>query len=443
MKTLIKKIVLFSVLLISTALFSCKKYLEVESFDRIPDETTIFDKSSAEAAVRGAYRSLANSSYNSSFQRTILLSGGDVRALTNAQTDLNIINYDLRSDLAFLSTYWASFYNTINRANHVIEKVPLVTDIKLTDELHNQLLGEAYFIRALSYFDLARVFGNVQIFLTPTKVVSDKLGVKQSTQAQVYDQVLADLLKAEALLPATVVRNRSTKFTANALKARLFLYRKQYNEAEQEVNKVLANQAYRLIKPFNLAAGSSESVFELSYSVNDINGGYALWNTSNRSLEPKAEIHNLLNDPLVGGDRKILSVKNNLGQFIGGIYPTNTSALYVIRTAELYLIRAEARILKDVPDVSGALSDINEVRVRANVPAIADAIDTRSVFLAIEDERRVEFALEWHRWFDLVRTGRAPAVLSLDDPNKYIFPIPEGELLADPSLDQNPGYGIK
>jgi hypothetical protein len=443
MKTLVKKIVFFSVLLISTALFSCKKYLEVESFDRIPDETTIFDKSSAEAAVRGAYRSLANSSYNSSFQRTILLSGGDVRALTNAQTDLNIINYDLRSDLAFLSTYWASFYNTINRANHVIEKVPLLTDIKLTDEFRNQLLGEAYFIRALSYFDLARVFGNVQLFLTPTKVVSDKLGVKQSSQAQVYDQVLADLLKAETLLPATVVRNRSTKFTANALKARLFLYRKQYNEAEQEVNKVLANSAYRLIKPFNLAAGTSESVFELSYSVNDINSAYALWNTSNRSLEPKAEIHNLLNDPAIGGDRKLLSVKNNLGQFIGGITPSNTSASYVIRTAELYLIRAEARALKSVPDISGALNDLNEVRTRANVPPISDAIDIQGVFLAIENERRVEFALEWHRWFDLVRTGRTPAVLSLDDPNKYIFPIPEGELLADPSLVQNPGYGIK
>src|SRR5690606_36532970 len=148
-------------------------------------------KASAETAVRGAYRSLASSNYSSNFQTTILLSGGDIKSLANAQTDLNIINYDLRSDIGFLSTYWANFYNTINRANHVIEKVPLVNDIKLTDDLRNKLLGEAYFIRAISYFDLARVYGNVQIFLTPTKKVSDKLGVPQSTQVQVFTQVLA------------------------------------------------------------------------------------------------------------------------------------------------------------------------------------------------------------------------------------------------------------
>src|SRR5690606_29045151 len=133
-------------------------------------------------------------------------------------------NYDLRSDIAFLSTYWANFYSTINRANHVIEKVPLVDDIKLTNDLRNQFLGEAYVIRAISYFDLARVYGNVQIFLTPTKQVSDKLGVKQSNQATVYQQVLDDLNKAESLLPLTVVRNRVTRYTVYALRARVNLY---------------------------------------------------------------------------------------------------------------------------------------------------------------------------------------------------------------------------
>jgi hypothetical protein len=319
--------------------------------------------------------------------------------------------------------------------------VPLVTDNKLGNDLKNQLLGEAYAIRALSYFDLARVFGNVQIFLTPTNVVADKLGVKQSTQAEVFAQVLEDLNKAEPLLPTTIVRNRITRSTAIALRARLYLYQKKYTEAEADINTVLANPGYKLIKPFNLAAGTSESVLELSYSVNDVNAGYAQWNTSNRALEPKAVIHNLLNDPAIGGDRKILSVKNAAGQFIGGIYPTNTSAGYIIRTAELFLNRAEARVLKTVPDLSGAIADINAVRVRSSVPEISASLNKDEVLLAIENERRVEFALEPFRWFDLVRTGRAPAVLNLNDPNKYIFPIPAGEIIADPSLVQNPGYG--
>ena len=172
-----KKIFKYSILVLSILILSCESYLDVESFDKVSDANVIFDKSSAETAVRGAYRSLASLNYSSSFQNTILQSGGDVRSLNNAQTDLNIINYDLRSDIGFLSTYWGNFYNTINRTNHVIQKVPLVNDVKLTPELRNQLLGEAYFIRAYSYFDLARVFGGVQIFLTPTTKASDKLGV--------------------------------------------------------------------------------------------------------------------------------------------------------------------------------------------------------------------------------------------------------------------------
>lgn len=439
MKT-IKKVIILLSLMFSVFIQSCEKYLEVDSYDKVPDDNVIFDKASAETAVRGAYRALASLNYSSGLQNTILQSGGDVRSLNNAQTDLNIINYDLRSDIGFLSTYWSNFYNTINRANHVIEKVPLVDDTKLSAELKNQLLGEAYFIRAYSYFDLARVFGNVQIFLTPTKVVADKLGVTKSTQAEVYQQVLADLNAADVLLPATIVRNRATTYTVYALRARLHLYNNKFEDAENDVNRILVNTGYRLIKPFNLAAGTTESVLEFSYSVNDLNGGYGLWNTSNRQLEPKADLHNLLNDPAIGGGRKILSVKNASNQFIGGIYPTNTSAAYGIRTAELYLIRAESRVKKATPNLAGALEDLNAVRNRADVPN-STAETKEEIVLAIENERRVEFALEPHRWFDIVRTGRASAVFNLNNENKYIFPIPAGEILADPSLTQNPGYG--
>lgn len=435
------KTLLILILMTSVFSVSCKKFLEETPYDTIPDENTIYDKSSAEAAVRGAYRSLASLNYSSGFQNTILQSGGDIKSLNNAQTDLNVINYNLRSDIAFLSTYWGNFYNTINRSNHIIEKVPAVNDIKLTAALRDQLLGEAYFIRAISYFDLARVFGNVQIFLTPTRAVADKLGVKQSTQAEVYAQVLADLNKAEPLLPAAVLRNRAAKSTVNALRSRLYLYLKNYEQAEADASIVLGNTAYKLIKPFALAAGTSESVLELSYSVNDVNAAYSQWNTSNRALEPKAIIHNLLNDPAVGGDRKLLSVKNASGQFIGGIYPTNTSSAYLIRTAEVYLNRAEARLLKAAPDLTGAAEDINAVRTRANVPPLAPGLGKADLQLALENERRVEFALEPFRWFDIVRTGRAPVVFNLSDPDKYIFPVPAGEILADPSLVQNPGYG--
>lgn len=433
-----KKILILITVIAGISLQSCKKYLEVPSYNQVSDENTIFDAASAQTAVRGAYRGLASLNYSSTFQNVVLQSGGDVRSINNAQTDLNVINYSLRSDIPLLLTLWANNYNTINRANHIIQKVPGVTDINLTPALKDQLLGEGYFIRAISYFDLARLFGNVPIFLTPTNVVADKVGTPKRTQAQVYAQVLDDLNKAEALLPATVVRNRATKFTVYALRARLNLYLQKYQEAENDASLVLANAGYKLNTPFALAAGTTESVLELSYNTTDLNPAFSLWNGNNRALEPKATLYNLLNDPAVGGGRKILATKTGTAIF-GGISPTNVSAGYVIRTAELFLIRAEARAKKATPDLTGALADLNAVRVRSGIAA-STAATADDILLAVENERRVEFALEPQRWFDLVRTGRAPAVLSLSDANKYIFPIPGAEILANPALVQNPGY---
>lgn len=424
-------------LLCSLAFSACEKFLDVEPLDSVSDESTIFDKTSAETAVRGAYRGLASLNYSGGFQNTILQSGADVVSVNVGLTDLSVTNYDLRADIPFLQTYWNNNYNTINRANHIIEKVPLVDDVKLTPALRDQFVGEALFIRALSYFDLVRLYGGVQIFLTPTRTVEDKIGVPRSTTQQTYDQILTDLNLAESLLPATVVRNRATKFTVQALRARVNLYLKRYEAAESDASAVLTNDAYRLIRPFALAAGTTESVLELSYSINNINPGFVLW-SGNRQLSPTVVLHDLLNDPTVGGGRKILSVKTGANYF-GKIFPVNTSSNYVLRTAELYLIRAEARALKQAPDLVGALADLNAVRERSDLLPILAATPAE-LLLAVENERRVEFALEPLRWFDLVRTGRAPAVLQLQNPDKYIFPIPANEIATNPVLTQNPGY---
>lgn len=111
----------------------------------------------------------------------------------------------------------------------------------------------------------------------------------------------------------------------------------------------------------------------------------------------------------------------------------------MIRTAELYLNRAEARLNKSTPDIEGALSDLNQVKSRSEI-SNSTATTKEAILLDIENERRIEFALEPHRWFDLVRTGRASAVLKLADANKYIFPIPANEISTNPVLEQNPGY---
>jgi hypothetical protein len=115
-----------------------------------------------------------------------------------------------------------------------------------------------------------------------------------------------------------------------------------------------------------------------------------------------------------------------------------TDPAYIIRIAEVYLIRAEARAHQP-EKLSGAATDLNAVRDRAGLTATA-ATTGEQLLLAIENERRLEFAFEPHRWYDLVRTGRAAAVTGITDPNKYVLPIPVGELLVDDALTPNPGY---
>jgi len=118
----------------------------------------------------------------------------------------------------------------------------------------------------------------------------------------------------------------------------------------------------------------------------------------------------------------------------------------VFRLAEMYLIRAEARAQQgNVTGTGSAMDDINVLRDRANAPLITAATQSQMILL-IEKERLYELAYEGHRWYDLVRTGRASAVMSAFSPNwkdtEDLWPIPQRELLNNPALvgNQNPGY---
>jgi hypothetical protein len=116
---------------------------------------------------------------------------------------------------------------------------------------------------------------------------------------------------------------------------------------------------------------------------------------------------------------------------------TSTDPAYVIRTAEMYLIRAEARAQQN--KLTEALADLNVIRARAGVPPSV-AANQASLLSAIEEENGLEFAFEAHRWFDLVRTGRAGAVLGITNQDYWLFPIPLSDVLSDPDVVQNPGY---
>jgi len=445
MKTSYFKYAIFLAAIVLSA--SCKKYLEEVPNNALPTESSITDASTARAAIIGTYDRLQGY-YASSYPTLGTITTDNVIFNGTLSEYLQLDQNAIPTDNVITVSAYQGIYRTINSANSVIAYVPLVNDPLLTAVEKNKILGEAYFIRALSYFDLARGWGGVQLQLKPTTDLSVLKGIKRSTLAQTYDQVLADLILAEQLLPEdATTRNRAQKSAARALRARLHLYRKQWAEAETYATQVISNTKYSLVKPyksfFTAPFQTAESVLELAYSVNDRNSYWNLWYPSSAggqfTLKPADGLVAKLNNPTIGGTRNTL-IAGSGNAVYGVLYnttATSTDPSYLIRIAELYLIRAEARAQQN--KLSEAASDLNAVRTRADVGATT-ANTQAALIQAIEDENAVEFAFEAHRWFDLVRTERAGAVLGITNKNFWLFPIPYSDVQSDPDVTQNPGY---
>jgi hypothetical protein len=437
--------------LITLSLFfaSCESYLEETPTGSISSEKAITDVGTARAAIIGAYDAVQGY-YASNYPTLGTIPADNVIFNGTLSQYLQLDQNAVPTDNVITVATYQGIYKAINSANAVIASVGDISDPLLTDTEKNKILGEAYFIRALGYFDLARGWGGVQLQLKPTTDLSVLKGIKRSTLSETYDQVLADLVKAETLLPEdATTRNRAQKSTVRALRARLHLYREQWADAESYATQVISNTKYSLVKPFKTFFTSpflsAESVFELTFTSNDKNSFWNLWYPSTVggqfTLKPSDGLVTKLNDSTIGGTRKTMIAGSGTTVY-GVLYNTissSTDPSYVIRIAELYLIRAEARAKKTNPDLAGAISDLNLVRARADVPAFTGTTQAE-VIRAIEDENSVEFAFESHRWFDLVRTKRAGAVLGLTNTNYWLFPIPYSDILSDPDVTQNPGY---
>lgn len=440
----IKNILLIAALLVTA---SCKKYLEEIPNNALPTEQAITDLGTARAAIIGAYDRVQGY-YASSYPTLGTITTDNVLFNGTLSEYLQLDQNAVPTDNVITVSAYQNIYRAVNSANSVILYVPSVVDPLLTTAERNKILGEAYFIRALSYFDLARGWGGVQLQLKPTTDLAGLKGIKRSTLDQTYDQVLADLIQAEQLLPEDgTTRNRAQKSTARALRARLHLYRRQWADAESYATQVIANTKYTLVKPyksfFTAPFQTAESVFELAFNNNDRNTYWNLWYPSSAggqyTLKPSDALVAKLNNPAIGGTRNAL-IAGTGNSVYGVLYNTTSTGVdpsYVIRIAELYLIRAEARAQQN--KLSEAAADLNAVRNRADVAATT-AVTQPQLLQAIEDENAVEFAFEAHRWFDLVRTERAGAVLGLTNRNYWLFPIPYSDVLSDPDVVQNPGY---
>ncbi|WP_022826139.1 RagB/SusD family nutrient uptake outer membrane protein [Hymenobacter norwichensis] len=449
-KNLYRLLFAFSVAAATTGLTGCNDLLDPTPVQQLPADRAITDAGSARSATIGAYDRV-QAYYQLNWPVLGFLPGEDVRFNGTLNQFLQIDQNQLSADNVLITEAWTQMYQAVNGANNVIAAVPGVNDPLLTAAEKNQLLGEAYFLRALVYFDLGRGWGGVPLVLTPTRGKENGQGIRRSTLAQTYDQVLADLNEAETLLPEAATRNRAVKATTRALRARLHLYRQQWTDAEAAATLVIGNANYGLVTPYRTFSTapflSRESIFELTFSNSDANSMWNNWFPSalggQFNFQPVPAAITQLNDPAVGGNRSALLATTTIAgtsTTYGNLYSRSAQRddpSYVLRLAEQYLIRAEARAKQG--KLTDALADLNAVRSRAGVPA-STAASAEALLLAIENERRIEFAFEADRWFNLVRTGRAGAVLGVTDQRRWLFPIPFNDLVADPDLEQNPGY---
>ena len=444
-----KKIQYILLTAISLSTVSCSDFLDQKPDNYISDAAVIQTLSSAKAALNGAYHDLASSSYYGGqyFDAGVNLAADNVTwtGSLNYYYDFDTHQYSAENQL--LSYAWYAIYATVNQTNQVIDKVTVLNDGSESER--RRIIAEATVIRSLAFFDLARTWGNIPVVKQATSSPTQFDGVKQTKAKVVYQLVVDDVLAIYNDLSESSDRVHVTRSAADAFLARVYLYLEQWDKAEQYASKVIDNGNYALgtIQDLIDNKETAESIWELAYSSSFTNQQSTYWRSPDQGGRhewgPSKELVQLLADPTVGGDRKAFYQDFSSAQvpdyFVGTLYHRSTldDDVIIFRLAEQYLIRAEARANQQ--NVSGALSDLNIIRRRANISEIVDVASTQELLNLIADERRVELALEPHRWFDLIRTGKAESVLGIKT-YQTIFPIPYNDIQADKDLVQNDNY---
>jgi len=452
-----KSRLLLIAILCGLASASCKKFTEVgPPKNQLVASKVFADSANANSAIAGIYVDMYQS-FGFAFASGGLTAypgySADEFAQNSNDADMNQF-FDDKIDInnSYNAILWSSAYKYIYDANACIEG--LNGNSKMSPTAKASLTGEARQIRAFLYFDLVNLYGQVPL----VRVTDYRITQSQPNAPidSIYAQIITDLSFAQANLPKNNKAERANYYSASSLLAKVQLYRKNYQAAENAANLVINSGNYHLESDPNnvFLAGSSEAIWKII----PVFPGFETWEgynfvPSDPTAAPQYVLNNSLVNSFEAGDlRKADWIASNTISGISYPYPYKykaattsgapTENYMLIRLAEVYLIRAEARA--DQNNLSGAISDINTVRNRAGLPNLI-ATDQGNVLLAIEKERQSEMFCEWgNRWFDLIRTNRADAVLQPIKPNwshnSILYPFPAVEIKSNPALKQNPGY---
>jgi len=396
----------------------------------------------------------------------------------------NFDNYTATATEGQILDFWTGQYQSINFANQVLDNVP---GIQMDENLKNRYLAEAKFIRALAYFRLVRAFGGVPLRLNVPADASE-YNLPRETRENVYAAIERDLTDAAAVLPASysgIDIGRATKGAALALHAKVSMYQGKWEQVLMLTNEVMT-LGYSLFPSFEGLfrvenENNQESIFEIQaelilgnpaasnsqYSqVQGVRGTVAGWgfNVPTDDLAAAFEPGDPRRDATIifrgettpqgdaippTGDNPMYNQKSYVpfSQIIAGYTEGSQQNIRWLRYADVLLMNAEAN--NELGNPAPALEALEQVRARARGgdPSILPEVtttDQNELRQAIWHERRVELAMEFDRYFDVIRQGRGEEVFGPLgwQPHNEVWPIPQREIdLSAGVLEQNPGYG--
>jgi starch-binding outer membrane protein, SusD/RagB family len=390
--------------------------------------------------------------------------------LNNSAPRVELDNYIHTSQNVILRETWDDFYLGITRANTAINRIP---NISMDEGLKNRLVAEAKFLRGYYYFYLVRLFGDLPIITTEVSSLAELTYPSRDAKEKVYEQIIADLKDAEAVLPPAYTggdRGRATSGAAKAFLASVYLTLKQYQLASDKAAEVMSlpGAGYGLwdnyTEVFDIRNEfGKEAIFDAQFiSGPGGQGGnlIAFFAQENNSVagrgfgsfQPTQEIYDSYSP--TDKRREVFFVRGTdskyyVNKWIDTDATTENQSdnnYPLMRYAEVVLTFAEAYNEVNAP-VNGnpAYVAVNSIRRRAGLPDLQDLTQAQ-LRNAILQERRLELAFEGHRWFDLVRTGRLVSTLSAKGTTNIkdhhvLFPIPGFHIGINPNLaPQNPGY---
>ncbi|MBM3432988.1 MAG: RagB/SusD family nutrient uptake outer membrane protein [Bacteroidetes bacterium] len=459
---LIKSIAVNSSLLLalcSLLITGCEKRLDIAPYQSIAEDRALNTEGDVLVTLVGCYDGIQNPANL----------GGEIMVLNDLIGNSTNINFTgtfaglndaynglMVANNSFAASTWSTSYNVINRCNNVVSAVDKVTS---STAKKNSVEGEALFIRATLYFELVRLYGKaigdgdastnpgVPLVLQPTRGVTDADYKARSSVRQVYDQVVADLTRAETLLPNSN-GFYANKWAAAAMLSRVHLMQKNYPAARDAANRVITSSGRSLNSDFtrlwftminNGGAMPSEYLFGVKVTTQDganamntyfgrtISGMPGTAGRSDCKIRPA---HIALYEP---GDRR------NYFVLSGGSYYTQKHLdrfgdVPVIRLAEMFLTRAECNFRENTSVGATPLEDVNRIRARATLAPLA-SVDLN----AITRERYLELAFEGHNLHEAKRLQLPVGSLAWNSP-KLIMPIPQREMDVNKQLVQNAGY---